>query len=259
LNEQKLIMTKTGFTGIHQGNPNLSRELDNTTLPTAKPYSISERPRLPRAKAFSGTHNAPPGFLRSNQSAQTSSVASSQMPPRANGKLPSPQLPSINVGAKHYKPIPMLDKYVGEETGRVFGTSVKYLAPDERAAYRVSIQNGLMVDANGQPFDTKHATSAFGPDSGRAIFVMDKQGNIYVSNEQTEGKFHHSSFLAGKPVAAAGEILVEHGVIKEINRRSGHYCPSKQQQADFASHLSQLGVPSVTIDEPKNVFYYVQD
>ena len=38
-------------------------------------------------------------------------------------------------------------------------------------------------------------------------------------------KFHHSSFLAGEKVAAAGEIIIENGIIKEITNGSGHYRP----------------------------------
>ncbi len=51
-------------------------------------------------------------------------------------------------------------------------------------------------------------------------------GKIYLSKNYEFGKFHHSSFLAGEKVAAAGEIYIERGVIKTITDGSGHYKPS---------------------------------
>jgi hypothetical protein len=40
-----------------------------------------------------------------------------------------------------------------------------------------------------------------------------------------EENFHHSSLLAGAPVAAAGEIRCKNGVIELISNSSGHYKP----------------------------------
>lgn len=138
--------------------------------------------------------------------------------------------------------------YQNEQHGAVFGTSVKYLNAEERKAYRVTIQNGLLVDARGQPVDTRNASTAFANNKGRAIFVMDPQGNIYLSNEQTRGKFHHSSFMAGGVVAAAGDIRVENGKIVAISRKSGHYRPTEAQIKQFADHIYHQGAQGFYID-----------
>jgi len=55
---------------------------------------------------------------------------------------------------------------------------------------------------------------------------MSEEGRFYLSKNYAYGKFHHSSFLAGKPVAAAGEIYIEKGIIKIVTDGSGHYRPA---------------------------------
>jgi hypothetical protein len=143
---------------------------------------------------------------------------------------------------------PMDRQFIGEETGAVWGTKVKYLSGDCRLKYQVKIKDGKFYDAEGNLFDTSKARSAFGG-SGNAIFVMDESGNIYASAVHSIGKFHHSSFLSGKPVASAGEIIVEKGVVKEITRRSGHYKPTAEQLSQFLEKLNNddIDLSSVNI------------
>lgn len=147
---------------------------------------------------------------------------------------------------------PMLSVYKGEETGRVFGTQVKYLSDHERAAFKVTIRGGKVYDATGKLFDTRQATTAFALNKGRAIFVMDATGAMYVSNEQTRGKFHHSSFLRGGAVAAAGDVRIENGQITAISRKSGHYRPTEAQLSQAVNYLKSQGVSRVYIDEDLN-------
>jgi hypothetical protein len=132
-------------------------------------------------------------------------------------------------------------QFIGEETGSVWGTKVKYLSGEERLKYQVQIKDGKLFDAEGNLFDTSKAHSAFGG-SGNAIFVMDESGNIYASTVHSIGKFHHSSFLSGQPVASAGEISVAQGVVKEITRRSGHYQPTAEQLNQFLERLDKGGI-----------------
>lgn len=139
--------------------------------------------------------------------------------------------------------------YRGEETGQVFGTQVKYLNDRERAAFKVTIKEGKVYDAAGTLFDTRHASTAFKENKGRAIFVMDAAGAMYISNEQTRGKFHHSSFFGGGPVSAAGDVRIENGVMTAISRNSGHYRPTSAQLNQAVSHLKHQGVLGVFVDE----------
>jgi len=132
-------------------------------------------------------------------------------------------------------------EYVGEETGAVWRTKVVYLDDVERQQYQLHIKNGKLYDAKGNLYDTSDAISEFGGE-GNAIFVMDKYGSVYASEVHSLGKFHHSSFLSGQPVASAGEIMVENGTLMAVTRRSGHYQPTAEQLEQFLQNLSGSGV-----------------
>jgi hypothetical protein len=132
--------------------------------------------------------------------------------------------------------------YINESTGDVFATLVKYLNHAERQDYKVTINNGLMYDASGKLFDTRNSSCAFEDAGGQAIFVMDQDGHLYASNNKAKGKFHHSSFLAGQPVAAAGYIHVEDGVVKGVSRESGHYKPTEANLNQMLWNLYDQGI-----------------
>lgn len=145
-------------------------------------------------------------------------------------------------GAKYGKTVPMLSAYQHEQLGMVFGQKVKYLDEQERLAFKVGIEGGKIVGADGRPFDTRDATVS-GEKTGRAIYVMDHDGNLYLSNQAGIADFQHTSFLAGQPVAAAGTIRVEDGVVTEITRSSGHYRPGPEFLDQAVAELHARGVP----------------
>jgi len=144
--------------------------------------------------------------------------------------------------ARYQKTVPMLSAYAGEETGRVFGHKVMYLDETQRQAFKATVRDGLLCAADGSPFDSRQATTS-GEVTGRAIYVMDHDGNLFLSNKAGIADFQHTSFLAGQPVAAAGDIRVENGVIKEISRSSGHYRPSEELLDQVVDRLLSDGVP----------------
>jgi hypothetical protein len=150
-----------------------------------------------------------------------------------------------------YNATHILQHYVGEDVlpNPIWGTAVRYLSATDRAAYALSFSGGLIRDANGNLFDTRNATSVHSS-SPRAIFVMDSNGTFYASNDQMIGDFHHSSFLAGGAVAAAGELEVENGVLKTISDKSGHYRPRRPFGDQAIDRLGQIGVTlqGVTVD-----------
>src|SRR5205085_902189 len=114
---------------------------------------------------------------------------------------------------------------------------VQYLTAADRQQYRLRVRDGKIVDAQGSLFDTADASSAHQPTRGYAIFVMSKTGEIYASKNQIVGRFHHSSFLAGAPVASAGELKVSNGVLKEVTIKSGHYRPNKELNEQLFTEL----------------------
>lgn len=150
-----------------------------------------------------------------------------------------------NAAKAAYKTKPMLGKYVTENLpgNKVWpGRQVQYLGESERQSFKITIKDGKMYDATGKLFDTSSASTAHQGGGGKAIFVMDEAGNIFASMEHSVAKFHHSSFLGGKPVAAAGEIQVENGVVKAVTDQSGHYQPGFEYTMQFLNQLGSQGV-----------------
>ncbi|WP_331758056.1 hypothetical protein OG225_42045 (plasmid) [Nocardia sp. NBC_01377] len=152
----------------------------------------------------------------------------------------------VNVpkGVPRFNTTEMDSHYVGEEVpGNSIwpGSNVKYLTDEERAAYQLTVKDGKIYDANGNLFDTSSAATAHSG-NGRAIFVMDENGNLYASTRHAVGEFHHSSFLGGKPVAGAGELQVVNGELRLITDQSGHYKPSQDYTRQVIDNLQGQGV-----------------
>ena len=122
------------------------------------------------------------------------------------------------------------------------GKAVDYLDDAGRESYRVIPKDGKLVDVNGNPFDTAGAVTHWSGD-GKAIYVMDEQGNIYASNYQEVSKFHHSSLLGGKPVSAAGELKVRDGEVIGLTDQSGHYMPTRSMTQQMVQRLRDAGIP----------------
>ncbi len=146
-------------------------------------------------------------------------------------------------------------QYTGEQHagGPMGSPGVQYLDETAREAFRIFVREGMLYDARGNLFDTTAGVSAFGPAShGRAIFVMDEHGNLYASTYHEFGRFHHSSFLAGGEVAAAGELLVRDGKVELITDHSGHYQPGRARTQQLLDELAHQGI----LVHPNNVDYW---
>lgn len=57
------------------------------------------------------------------------------------------------------------------------------------------------------------------------IFVVDLRGTMFLGRKH-KGMFHHSSFVSGAPIFAAGKIMIKHGRIIAIEPHSGHFKPT---------------------------------
>ena len=75
---------------------------------------------------------------------------------------------------------------------------------------------------------------------------MDEQGQIYVERLPWEShlarRIKHSSFLGGKPAAAAGYMRIVNGELREINNHSGHYQPTREDFEQVLTQLEQKGI-----------------
>ena len=160
---------------------------------------------------------------------------------------PSPHIPEP---LHRDEPLPTRDlqnEYAGENDPtnphRAFHPDVvEYMSPQRLEEHRLVVMDGkLHWAADGALFDTRAATTHWSG-QGRAMFVMDQHGNLYASLQQEVGRLHHSSFLGGKPVAGAGEIVVEDGVPTMLSRKSGHYQPSAMHHQQVRDMLDEQGI-----------------
>ncbi len=137
----------------------------------------------------------------------------------------------------------MIPSYTNEDIQTYFFDNatpkVAYLDGDERSRYELSVSGGKLKQ-NGNNFDTGNMFSS-GAGAGYSIFVMSPGGQLYA-NEHKPGLFHHSSFLAGLPTAAAGELQVNKGSLKMVTNKSGHYHPGAPQMYQAMQEFSSRGL-----------------
>ena len=95
----------------------------------------------------------------------------------------------------------MQSGYKGEDMGKAknFDWIVPYLNENQLDECEVFIKNGRLYNHNGKLINTTGAT---------AIFVMDKNGGVFMKNISENGNYHHSSFLRGGNVTSAGHIVI---------------------------------------------------
>ncbi|HEY2724946.1 MAG TPA: hypothetical protein VGI84_09690 [Pseudonocardiaceae bacterium] len=119
---------------------------------------------------------------------------------------------------------------------------MEYMSPQRLEGQRLFVHEGkLHWASDGAPVDTGEAVTHWSG-QGRAMFVMDRHGNLYASLQQEVGHLHHSSFLGGKPVAGAGELEVRNGIPKVVSRKSGHYQPTTEQLYLVRDMLREQGI-----------------
>jgi hypothetical protein len=91
----------------------------------------------------------------------------------------------------------------------------------------------------GQPVDTTGSVT-HQSGNGWEIFVVGEAGDLHMASHKI-GKFHHSSLLAGRRVAMAGEMRVHGGGIVEMTNKSGHYAPDERHFTRFLRQLQSAG------------------
>jgi hypothetical protein len=121
---------------------------------------------------------------------------------------------------------------------------VKYLTEQERKVYEVIFDKGLLYVLDRKTkgrklFSTKdYVTNSSG--RGWAIYVLSFTGKFYTNSHKL-GEFHHSSFLSGERVWAAGEWVVENGKILMISNKTGHYFTNASNLFTAITRLKKKG------------------
>jgi hypothetical protein len=128
-------------------------------------------------------------------------------------------------------------------------TRVEYCTPEQRKRYELQLvqrEEGVRVQyaASGRLVHTDERS--------KWIFVMDLSGRMYLGRKR-KGRFHHSSFVSGAPISAAGKIIIKSGVIVAIEPHSGHFKPRLESLLALCSMLETHGVDvdSVAFVKPK--------
>jgi hypothetical protein len=122
---------------------------------------------------------------------------------------------------------------------------VKYCTPRERDAYLLNVSGGQVRDAGNADYHTGSKRTAFSGD-GWAIYVVDFDNNFYAESHVVN-QFHHSSFLAGAPVQAGGEIAVNQGRVVAITNKTGHYKAGAAELKRALQLLQRGGVDLATV------------
>ena len=111
----------------------------------------------------------------------------------------------------------------------------------DRATYTYKIcEDGLIRSCiNGTLLTT---------DKNGWIFVL-RDGVIYAHTKETASRprFHHSTFLAGEPVEAAGLLVVEKGILKVVFPHSGHYRPEHCHLLLMLEYFQRSGIDLETV------------
>jgi hypothetical protein len=125
------------------------------------------------------------------------------------------------------------------------GNNVVYLSPEQRDNYELRPHDGLLFRKDGiVPVDTK---LFYGNRS--LLYVISPDKKIY-SGRGAKYIMHHSSFLAGGDVLAAGKLIVADGKVILVSNNSGHYRPSARYLLQAIQLFHELGVlsPHALID-----------
>ena len=128
-------------------------------------------------------------------------------------------------------------RYKGEDT-----IGVRYFGARQRAPYRAYACGGVLCDAQGVPLDPHLELAKNARRNGKAIFVIDPEGKFWVTFDHRYGRVHHSSLVAGGPVLAARELLLEAGQLLSISNESGHYHPPPESLDVAFVILNLMGV-----------------
>ena len=134
----------------------------------------------------------------------------------------------------------LLPSFYNEDAGQA--GAVHYLGENERAKYRLHVRDGLLVDGHGQLFSPQHEPKEY-------IYVLSEDGKLLCcTSKDDDGRvLHHSSLVAGAPVAAAGQLTACRGRLLVLSNESGHYAPPPSSLHTMVHVLASHGLEHVDL------------
>ncbi|KAF9999410.1 hypothetical protein BGZ79_007004 [Entomortierella chlamydospora] len=123
---------------------------------------------------------------------------------------------------------------------KVSGKLVHTLSDDIQAGDDVDVSQ-VLPDSNETDDEATRLEKKRLRNKSKFIYVTDPKGTLYVA-QKVKGQFHHSSFMGGGSVCAAGGIIVNHGKLLKINPKSGHYRPGQRHFGRLLENLKEMGV-----------------
>jgi hypothetical protein len=115
-----------------------------------------------------------------------------------------------------------------------------YCTAEERAQYEATIKPNAageaVVDFHGQPLE-----------DGVYIVILSADNKLYAA-QKLKGNLHHSTFVEGKSVLAAGRFVIKNGVLVKFLALSGHYTPGEKMNRIFADYFNNCGVDPKTYE-----------
>jgi len=127
---------------------------------------------------------------------------------------------------------------------------VKYMGATEREKYVVTIKGGRLANLDGSSLSTKRMQTYFSG-IGWGIWVLSPDDVLYTASHQL-GSLHHSSFLSGQAVQAAGEWEVSDGEVINITAKTGHY---KCDIETFQRGLRSMNLSGLNLRNTNAVVY----
>ncbi|RDV00893.1 hypothetical protein DWV00_03955 [Trinickia dinghuensis] len=119
--------------------------------------------------------------------------------------------------------------------------SVGYLTKEQRRKHLLFVIDGKFLHV-AESASANYSTEGRGSMSdGKVdwcIFVLSPDDVLFAGGYRM-GEFHHSSFLAGDKIKAAGQICVIDGKLMGITPKSGHYHPGPDELCTMLKFLAE--------------------
>ena len=205
--------------------PTLVKSMEQSYQPERSTYLASKK-----WKAISGTE-----VHMVHQDMNGTSVANKANYPAVKSKAVVLALSKKDMNLFTDADFRALDDYARKAPGGGMHLDMVYTKRKDRQELMVFVDgHGLLRDVNNMRITTITG----------AVYAMDRYGNLFYQKEQTARGviYNHSSFNAGNDVICAGNITVLDGVLLEIDNRSGHYQPNRENLHNCVKVLGQEGV-----------------